>query len=119
MKPMRNLALAVLAGLALPLAPAGAGEGGAPAADGLFAVTHVRVFDGLRVLHDATVAVRNGRIGAVAGTSTCRPTHLPPVKTCNDRKKRREPYEDRMSAFDARIAHLRSQRRDGRLPRRS
>ena len=64
MKPMRNLALAALAGLALSLAPAGSDAARPERADS-FAVTHVRVFDGLRVLHNATVVVRNGRIGAV------------------------------------------------------
>jgi hypothetical protein len=55
MKSMRNLALAVLAGLALSLAPAGS-DAARPQRTDSFAVPHVRVFDGLRVLHDATVS---------------------------------------------------------------
>ena len=77
MKPMRNLALAVLAGLALSLAPAGSDAARPERADS-FAVTHVRVFDGLRVLSDATVVVRNGRIGAV-GRHLDVPPNLPEI----------------------------------------
>lgn len=64
MKPMRNLALAALAALTLSLAPAGSDAARLERADS-FAVTNVRVFDGLRVVPDATVVVRNGRIHAL------------------------------------------------------
>jgi hypothetical protein len=72
MKPMRNLALAALAALALSLAPAGSDAASPERADS-FAVTHVRVFDGLRVIPDATVVVRNGRIHAVSARPPPRP----------------------------------------------
>lgn len=64
MKPMCNLALAALAALAISLAPAGSDAARLERADS-FVVTNVRVFDGLRVVPDATVVVRNGRIHAV------------------------------------------------------
>ena len=75
MKPMRNLALAVLAALALSAAGSGAAR---PERADSFAVTHVRVFDGLRVIPDATVLVRNGRIHAV-GRHLDVPPNLPEI----------------------------------------
>jgi imidazolonepropionase-like amidohydrolase len=77
MKPSCNLVLAALAALALFLAPAGAGAARPERADS-FAVTNVRVFDGLRVIPDATVVVRNGRIHAV-GPHLAVPPNLPEI----------------------------------------
>jgi imidazolonepropionase-like amidohydrolase len=77
MKPMRTLALAALATLALSLAPAGSDAAHPERADS-FVVTNVRVFDGLRVISDATVVVRNGRIRAV-GRHLDVPPNLPEI----------------------------------------
>jgi hypothetical protein len=77
MKPMRTLALAALATLALSLAPAGSDAARPERADS-FAVTNVRVFDGRRVIPDATVVVRNGRIRAV-GRHLDVPPNLPEI----------------------------------------
>lgn len=75
MKPMRSLALPALAALTLSLAPAGSDAARPEPADS-FAVTNVRVFDGLRVIPDATVVVRNGRIHGV-GRHLDVPPNLP------------------------------------------
>ncbi|HSK77373.1 MAG TPA: amidohydrolase family protein, partial [Thermoanaerobaculia bacterium] len=77
MKPMRSLALTALAALTLSLAPAGSDAARPERADS-FAVTNVRVFDGLRVIPDATVVVRNGRIHAV-GRHLDVPPNLPEI----------------------------------------
>ncbi|HEX4960334.1 MAG TPA: amidohydrolase family protein [Thermoanaerobaculia bacterium] len=77
MKSMRNLALAALATLVFSLAPARSDAARPEQADS-FAVTHVRVFDGLRVISDATVVVRNGRIHAV-GRHLDVPPNLPEI----------------------------------------
>jgi hypothetical protein len=75
MKSRRTLALAALATLAL--APAGSDAARPERADS-FAVPHVRVFDGLRVIPEATVVVRNGRILAV-GRHLDVPPNLPEI----------------------------------------
>ena len=74
---MRNLALAALATLALSLAPAGS-DAARPERSDSFVVTNVRVFDGLHVIPDATVVVRNGRIRAV-GRHLDVPPNLPEI----------------------------------------
>lgn len=63
----RHLALATSAALIASLAWAGPApaQPNRPERNDSFAVTHVRVFDGVRVIPDATVVVRNGRIRAV------------------------------------------------------
>src|SRR5829696_8409347 len=77
MRKLRTMALAALATLALSLAPAGSDAARPERADS-FAVTNVRVFDGLRVITDATVVVRNGRIRAV-GRHLDVPSNLPEI----------------------------------------
>jgi imidazolonepropionase-like amidohydrolase len=79
----RNLTLAVGIALVASLAPAGSAASDPARAPrstraDSFAVTNVRVFDGVRVIPNATVVVRNGRIRAV-GRHLDVPAGLPEI----------------------------------------